>query len=942
MVSSSKPIHRNVASTASSADADDSKHNSSLPGLPMYTTDLESSRHPSRSADSGLDEKSASSSRYSGANSADYGFDYGSNSGASAGSSSSSKLHSASFLSLTSLLNYNSSTNSFGSGKYKNNRQHKIVRNILFGLVGFMLILLVGSPVFSFIFGSSSGYSPVLGSTDKTLLTSDPFIYPDIEGLFKPKGLSGSSSSSGGSNRQAPKKSPGDYTHDLSDKEMPAAAKGSKGSGSGSSSSSSSSGSDSSGSGSSGSAGSSSGSKDSAAGDADTEAAASLDLEEDDDEPKTNNNDFKNRNSVISSLRYKPASNGRALWRFSKQDKSTIGASEAAGAAATKSSFWRTSPKSPEVILVTGINPEKFSAEYLEKLIENRKRYAEKWGYGIYVRLSTDFRDKYETTMTKSPSWAKLSILRAGIHAFPEAKHFWNLDAHVLIEDMSTDIVSDLIEPKRLSSLMYRDRQVVRSSSIIKTYKHTSPENVRLILSPDQIGVSASSFILANLDLDRTIDFAGAGYNRNNVQKYKGSDRGQFAKVLLDYWNDPATRAYYQNDRSESSALNHMLQWHASFLSRTAIVPGSALMSYSEETVASLMGIRGGNLRANAAKIPKEDGRLSLEDYENDQLVFSNNGEKSSRVVVMNSCEYTSSLTCLREFSKYYHKTDKQAGGADISPPVAAKDPIKEASKEKTGKGTQEKQKAQQQQQAHEAQAHAQAQAEAHAEAQAKEQAKTQQTGVPEDKTSDSKPLGTEKDKAKTPGKETEKSQVKDKIPAAAAGEQAKEKGGNAAGASVKTTGQEEQLAKGAAAKEPVAAGAAAGDAAKPKDAAGDAAKPKDAAAPAAANKDTTKPGQPAAAAAAPAPAANAADKKQAKPVAAGDAKAAKAANAAAPAAATSAAVLADGEVPLVEQPVDAASTADPAVAEAMEKAAQEEAKGKIDAKGKGKGANKA
>lgn len=584
-----------------------------------------------------------------------YGFDYETSSsiGSDSGNDTfSSKKKTSSFLNLP-IFSYafkgNGRRQPFGL-KHGNDFAKSVKRKSpTFWITGLLAFCILAYPIYSLL-NTSSGFKPVTGLSDSTILTTDPLIYPDLDNLGRSK-----SSGSGGTNRKASKKSPTDHTYDLSDKEMPAAAKGKR-------------------------PGVAPGGI----------AGSNIGNDKNDDPydenikkngPKSSNSEFHNRNAVLRSLQFHSPTKDGSFFRFGKTSD--------------------TPKQSPELVIVTGINPEDYSIAYLEKLIENRKAYAKKWGHGLYIRILTDFREEYKSTATKSPSWAKLPILRAAIHAFPEAKHFWNLDTHALIEDMDTNIVTDLIDSTALAAKTERDRPILRQNSIIKTYKHMSPTNARLILAPDNIGVSTASFVLANLDRDLSIDFASAGFNRYNVRKYKGGQRGIFAKSLLEYWFDPASRAYHQYDKSESSALNHILQWHAVFLSRTAIVNGRELMSFSEETVASLLGLRGNNLKL-ASQLPKEEGQMSIDDYEKDGLVFHvKEPSKRGRVVVLSSCATSSTITCLKEFSRYYNLQSN-------------KDSTEKATNAQNIMIGNDQQK-QQQQQAQQAQAHAQAQANAEA-----------------------------------------------------------------------------------------------------------------------------------------------------------------------------------------------------------------------------------
>lgn len=211
---------------------------------------------------------------------------------------------------------------------------------------------------------------------------------------------------------------------------------------------------------------------------------------------------------------------------------------------------FKDSTPTPPLIIVLALNPEKYKQEYLERIIENRRKYALKHGLGLYVRYVTDFKDEWSTSFSGKSSWAKLPIMRAAFHAFPKAKHFWYLDHNAVIVNMDISILDQIIAPPSLTSIMLKDIPVVPNSQVVRTYKNTLAEKVHFIVTQDQFGLNPSSFIFANMDIDK----------------------GEFAKAFLDYWNDPLSREYKSFDRSEASALNHILQWHPVFLSRSAVI----------------------------------------------------------------------------------------------------------------------------------------------------------------------------------------------------------------------------------------------------------------------------------------------------------------------------------------------------------------------------------
>lgn len=281
-------------------------------------------------------------------------------------------------------------------------------------------------------------------------------------------------------------------------------------------------------------------------------------------------------------------------------------------ASPTTLNFANYAKANPSVVLVLGINPEKYRSDYLERLISNRKRYAQKFGFGLYVRLISDFKPIYQETASGSTSWAKLSILRAAIKSFPGSRHFWYLDQSAIITDFSRSIEEKLLNPANLKKIARRDVPIVPSFKTIRTYKFTSADSMRLIISQNDRGLNAASFILANND----------GPNSNG--------KVQYSKVLLDFWNDPAYRSYHGfEERSEEAALNHLLVWHPTLLSRTGVVPPRMLAALSD-----LKGKKDAN-----------DEPLSKEEY------LYNEGDTA---MILAQCEKSSTIACMQELSENY------------------------------------------------------------------------------------------------------------------------------------------------------------------------------------------------------------------------------------------------------------------------------------------------
>lgn len=203
-----------------------------------------------------------------------------------------------------------------------------------------------------------------------------------------------------------------------------------------------------------------------------------------------------------------------------------------------------TGPQSPEVVIVTSVDFEKYELSHLTKLVQNRVNYAQKKKYGVYVRWSQEFLPLVPTGTSKE--WTRLLALRSAMYAFPKATYFWYLDQDAMIMRYDIDLVKYLLDPAVLDPIMLRDQPLIPPNGVIHTYKNTKAENVDLIITQTGQDLNSGSFILKN-------SFTG--------------------KALLEFWNDPIFKSYHNFPKFAESALTHILQWHQRFLAHTAIVP---------------------------------------------------------------------------------------------------------------------------------------------------------------------------------------------------------------------------------------------------------------------------------------------------------------------------------------------------------------------------------
>lgn len=199
----------------------------------------------------------------------------------------------------------------------------------------------------------------------------------------------------------------------------------------------------------------------------------------------------------------------------------------------------------PEIVLVTGIDFEKYELSHLTKIVQNRVNYAQKKKYGLYVSWLQNFTPIIKETQS-SKDWVKIFLLRSAMYSFPNAKFFWYLDQDALIMRYDIDLFKYLLDPKVLDPIMLRDHPIIPPNGVIHTFKNSKSSNIELILTQDGVDLNLNSFIIKNQFL---------------------------AKSLIEFWCDKLFRLYHNFPKNAESALTHILQWHPIYLSRTAIIP---------------------------------------------------------------------------------------------------------------------------------------------------------------------------------------------------------------------------------------------------------------------------------------------------------------------------------------------------------------------------------
>ncbi|OIW27399.1 glycosyltransferase family 34 protein [Coniochaeta ligniaria NRRL 30616] len=204
----------------------------------------------------------------------------------------------------------------------------------------------------------------------------------------------------------------------------------------------------------------------------------------------------------------------------------------------------------PPVVIVTVIDESHhYPTEYLDAVRENRIQYAEKHGYETFFPKIGNY------DLNGAPfSWTKVVAMRHAMTKYPDATYIWFLDQDAFIMNPSLKVEEHVMKPARLEALMIKDHPVVPPDSIIKTFTHLKGKDVDFVLTQDKDGLSVGSFLVRN---------------------------GEWAEFFLETWFDPIYRSY-NFQKAETHAMEHIVQWHPTILSKLSIVPQNILNSYAK------------------------------------------------------------------------------------------------------------------------------------------------------------------------------------------------------------------------------------------------------------------------------------------------------------------------------------------------------------------------
>ncbi|MCJ1421031.1 hypothetical protein MMC32_007393 [Xylographa parallela] len=252
---------------------------------------------------------------------------------------------------------------------------------------------------------------------------------------------------------------------------------------------------------------------------------------------------------------------------------------------------------SPEVVIVTVMEPD-LGSDYVAQIKENRDEYAARHGYMTFYPNTSDYN------VGSAPrTWSLIPALRHAMTLYPHTTYFFSLSPHALFMNPALSLTSHIMAPQRLESLMLKDKPVVPPDSVIHTFSHIKGDKIDLILTQDGEGLCQESFILR---------------------------QGEWAQFFLDIWFDPLYRSY-NFQKAEGHALEHIVQWHPTILTKLSLIPQRTLNSYT----------------------------VKIESRGGDEVTY----KEGDYVVRAVGCELDKSRDCAKEMDPWFQqwKRDRQA-----------------------------------------------------------------------------------------------------------------------------------------------------------------------------------------------------------------------------------------------------------------------------------------
>jgi len=223
-------------------------------------------------------------------------------------------------------------------------------------------------------------------------------------------------------------------------------------------------------------------------------------------------------------------------------------------------------PKPDEIVLLAASDGKGHNGgieNILEDITLNRQEYANLHGYHYqFLNIS-----KYDIGGAH-PVWAKLPAIVEAFNLHPKAKWIWWLDLDAIIMSPEVDLRTHILSHEALLKSAQVDYEMNKSGgglSGVKTYKNMNPNNIDIIVSQDQNGLNAGSFLIR---------------------------RSEFSRMFIDMWSDPM---FVRENwiAQEQDAMMHLIKEHEVVREHMALLPQTMINSYPVKDVPNMGWMRG-------------------------------------------------------------------------------------------------------------------------------------------------------------------------------------------------------------------------------------------------------------------------------------------------------------------------------------------------------------
>lgn len=217
---------------------------------------------------------------------------------------------------------------------------------------------------------------------------------------------------------------------------------------------------------------------------------------------------------------------------------------------------YRKESSHPEIVIVTLVDFENYPMDTIVNIVQNRVDYAQRHNYGVYVRWSQEFIPLLKVQdVQASYEYIKPLIMRAAMHAFPQAKYLFFVDQNALIMKLNVPLQQHVLNPKILDLALLKNTPVIPGSNI-KTYTHFQTDRAKIFLAQNPDGLLDLSSFLVSTDI--------------------------YGKAFLEFLIDPLFMDY--DWPSFESSIGHLLQWHPQLLKKTAVVMNKIIAATYDPT----------------------------------------------------------------------------------------------------------------------------------------------------------------------------------------------------------------------------------------------------------------------------------------------------------------------------------------------------------------------